>query len=427
MNTQSQSRSEAPHSGRRLIRTAAVADAAGTLAAPGAILLGDGRIIAAGSPKVIGDVAGAIVEDLPREIVIPALVNTHAHLDLTHIGPIPLEGGFTEWVDRVRAERARSPDDIAASVMEGVRLARAGGTAMVGDIAGVRSTVPTQALRGSGLGGASFLEVFGVGRTQAAAIEFLRSAAATTPQLAAGVRLGVQPHAPYSCGPEVYRTAASLGLPLSTHLAETRDELEFVATGSGPLAEMLKRIGVWDDSITGFGMHPIDHVARSIARSARPMLAAHLNYLDDRHLGLLARDSISVAYCPRASAYFGHTGHRYRDMLAAGANVALGTDSMLCLDTPDRIGVLDEMRLLHRRDAADPLTLLAMATVNGAKALGVRDALVTIRAGESAGLLALPIDRTPASATDALAQALQRDDPPRWLLGPVAGKDAWFR
>src|SRR5262245_18903468 len=110
MNTQSQSRSEAPRSGKRLIRAAAIADAAGTLAAPGAILLDGGRIIAAGSPQVIGAVTGASVEDLPREIVIPALVNAHAHLDLTHIGPIALKGDFTEWVDRVRAERATTAE-----------------------------------------------------------------------------------------------------------------------------------------------------------------------------------------------------------------------------------------------------------------------------------------------------------------------------
>lgn len=413
---------------RRLIRAAAIADAAGTLAAPGAVLIEDGRIVASGSPQSIGsagDAGDAMEEVLPGEIVIPALVNAHAHLDLTHMGPQPQTGDFAAWVDRVRSGRARSPEAIAASVREGIRLSRAGGTAIVGDIAGVRSIVPTQTLRDAGMAAVSYLEVFGIGNTQAATIEFLKAATASQPGIDAGVRFGLQPHAPYSCGPDVYRAVAAMGLPLSTHLAETRDELEFVASATGPLADMLGRIGVWDDSITGFGRHSIDHITNLLGD--HPLLAAHLNYLDDRHVELLARRKITVAYCPRASAYFGHVNHRYRDMLAAGVNVALGTDSILCLGTADRISVLDEMRLLHRRDATDPMTLLAMTTINGARVLGTRESLVTLKPGESAGLLALPVGDAPTSAHEAMVQAMKRDDPPRWVLGPIAGRNEWFQ
>ena len=141
----------------------------------------------------------------------------------------------------------------------------------------------------------------------------------------------------------------------------------------------------------------------------------------------MARRKIGVAYCPRASAYFGHANHRYRDMLGAGVNVALGTDSILCLGTADRISVLDEMRLLHRRDATDPMTLLAMTTIKGARVLGTRESLVTLKPGESAGLLALRIGDAPTSAHEAMVQAMKRDDPPRWVLGPIAGRNEWFQ
>ncbi len=426
MNPHSQSPVTAAHRARRrLILAAAIADAAGTQAAPGAILIEGDRILASGSPQSIGGAGDAVEEALPRAIVIPALVNAHAHLDLTHMGPQPPTRDFAAWVEQVRAGRARSLEAIAASVCEGVRLSRAGGTAIVGDIAGARSTVPTQTLRESGMAAVSYLEVFGIGRTQAAAIEFLDAAARSQSAIDAGVRLGLQPHAPYSCGPEVYRAAAALGLPLSTHLAETCAEREFITSASGPLADMLKRIGVWDDSITGFGAHPIDHIANLLGD--HPLLAAHLNDLDDRHIDLLARRKISVAYCPRASAYFGHANHRYREMLAAGVNVALGTDSILCLDTADRISVLDEMRLLHHCDATDPLTILHMATINGARALGVRESLVTLKPGESVGLLALQVDDSFTSARDAMISALKRDNPPQWVLGPIAGRNVWFQ
>lgn len=416
---------------RRVIRAAAVADAAGTLLAPGVVVVEGDRVIAVGEPSQIGVVADSTVDNLSDAIVIPALINAHAHLDLTHLGPQPYDGDFTRWVDLVRAGRARDDAAIAASVRQGVRLARAGGTAAVGDIAGARSTTPTRALVESGLAGVSFLEVFGVGRTQAAAIDNMRSTAASMNAdltlRESGVRFGIQPHAPYSCGPDVYRAAAALGLPLSTHLAETTQELEFVRTGTGPLAEMLKRIGVWDDSVGGFGSHPVEHIANLVGD--RSVLAAHVNYAGDQQAATLARSRVTVAYCPRASAYFGHpTGHRYREWLSSGINVALGTDSILCLDTADRISVLDEMCLLHRRDATDALTLLRMATINGAQALGLRESLFTVAgdAGQCAGLLALSLGATIGDAREALAHALGRTDPPRWVLGPIAGSKSWF-
>ena len=82
-------------------------------------------------------------------------------------------------------------------------------------------------------------------------------------------------------------------------------------------------------------------------------------------------------------------------MLDAGINVALGTDSIVCLpaDQCNRLSVLDEMGFLHQRDGTDPLTLLRMATVNGARALGVDENLVTLRPGPSAGLMRMDLER----------------------------------
>jgi cytosine/adenosine deaminase-related metal-dependent hydrolase len=93
----------------------------------------------------------------------------------------------------------------------------------------------------------------------------------------------------------------------------------------------------------------------------------------------------------------------------------MGTDSLLCLDTPERISVLDEMRFLHRRDGTDPYVLLGMATVNGAQALGIDVEPVTFRPGATAGVLACAID--PDSDVDPLVQVMQRDDPPEWVAG----------
>jgi len=402
--------------GRVLIRAATVADAEHAWT-PGVILLDDGHVVAAGAPSEVGAMADVVTIDRPDDAIVPALVNAHAHLDLTHIGPLPPPASFVAWIDVVRDRRATSADEIARSVRQGVELSRRGGTALVGDIGGAGSLVPYRTLWQAGLPGVSYLEVFGMGRGQAAAVQRLHSALADAADDDGPVRLGIQPHAPYSCGLEVYRAAADLDAPMATHLAETLEELTFVRTGEGPMADLLQRLGVWDETIVGLGEHPVDALADVLER--RPVLAAHLNYVETAHLERLAGWPVTVAYCPRASAYFGHPhgdhpGHRYREMLDAGINVALGTDSILCLDTPDRISVLDEMRLLLQRDGTAPRRLLAMGTVNGARGLGVASSLVTFDEGPLLGAIAIP----GATGSSPLASALRSGRPPIWVAGP---------
>lgn len=411
---------------RVLVRAAFIVDARGVLASPGAALVEDGRILAAGTPQAVGAVPDAKLLDRPGAAVIPALVNAHAHLDLSHIGLVKYGGSFIEWIKEVRARRAMTEQAIAESMERGIALSRRGGTAIVGDIAGVSSSVPMRLLREQGLAGISFMEVFGLGARHGLAIEAIRRAVDRGPARQSGVALGIQPHAPYSCAAAVFEFAADTGLPVSTHLAETTDEIEFTKRAAGPFAAMLKEFGVWDDSIAGSGLHPVEHLASALARSR--WLAAHGNYLEPRHIPLLRSVGASVAYCPRASAYFGHPErglppHPYRELHAAGVNVALGTDSLLCLDTPDRISVLDEVRFLHRRDGTDASALLAMATVNGAKALGFQESLVSLRPGLTAGLLAVELG--PGSRSD-LEGMMKSASPPEWVAGPFTPSDEWF-
>ncbi|MHC4141637.1 MAG: amidohydrolase family protein [Planctomycetota bacterium] len=396
-----------------LIHAARIVDGRGGPRGPGAVLLDGGRIVAAGTPAAVGRPADAELLDVPDAVVMPALVNAHCHLDLTDLGMPDFNGDFVAWIDAVRCRRPTQAEAVAAAVRRGIGLCRDGGTGLVGDIAGGASAQPAHEMAAAALGGVSFLEVIGIGRAEPAALEAVARIPVSCP--AEGpVRVGVSPHAPYSCGPAVYRAAADLGLPLSTHLAETPEELQFVETAEGPLADFLDRLGLLDESTGAARSHPIDHVAEVLA--TRPVLAAHVNYVDERHLALLAGWRTTVAYCPRASAYFGRPPHRYRAMIDAGINVALGTDGFMCLDTPVRISVLDEMRLLYRRDGTDPATLLRMATTAGAEGLGFEPGLVTLEPGSVIGLIAAPFDRM--SAWDPLRQVLTRDDSPHWIAGP---------
>jgi len=404
----------------RVYKADAVIDAAGTRAAPGAVALIGGRVLAAGEPAAVVERAGeaADARELPGRVLAPGLVNAHAHLDLTEVGPRPYEGDFVAWLRAVTAARPKRDTALAKAVDRGAGLSAAAGVMTVGDIAA--SPAATAALERSSLRGVSYVEQFGIG------IDFLSAEQEVHDQLArwaeteeaGGVTIGLQPHAPYSAGPAVYELAADAnvrdGRPISTHLAESAEELQFVAEGDGPFRDLLEELGKWRPAYRGLyseGLHPVNWLMRSDALAEPPekrphWLCAHCNYVGDRQIERLAAFGASVAYCPRASDYFGHRDHRYRDMLDAGVNVCLGTDSIVCHGT---LSILDEMRHLHRRDGTDPTLLLAMATVNGMRALELEPADATFAPGARPGLVAIRYDA--AAGVDPLRSVLAADGP----------------
>ncbi|MCC6677043.1 MAG: amidohydrolase family protein [Phycisphaerales bacterium] len=359
---------------------------------------------------------------LPTSILIPPFINTHTHLDLTHIGPRPHDpaAGFIGFVELVRASRACSEEEITASVLRGAELSLRAGVVAVGDIAGAPrgepQFSPARALASTPLGGVSFIEFFGIGKGEARGFERLDQITSEAGRAGPGgrIRLGLQPHATNTVSPRLYaragRVASELGLPICTHLAETPEERAFIAEAGGPQRELLERLGIWDDSMLadiGLGRSPIAHLAEILPMAK--WLAVHINDCGDADLEILARSRVSVAYCPRASAYFGAERtfgpHRYRDLIRAGVPVALGTDSIINLpagaDAPGGPGlsVLEEMRFLHARDGVDPLILLAMGTINAARALNMDERAFAFGPGASpAGLVAVDIADGPASA-----------------------------
>lgn len=427
-----------------ILLAGALADDRGVIAAPASILLrlpGDGpaesggvsTILEVGRPERVRCLApvGARTLDLRDALLIPGMVNAHAHLDLTSVGPLPFDAsrGFAGWIAEVRARRATDDDAIAASVLEGIARSRAGGVVAVGDIAGAWSETPWRTLLDSPMLGVSYVECFGLGDAGADAADRLAGIIERlhNEHLAAGkpgrVSIGIQPHAPYSAGRLLYERACELadrlGTPLATHLAESLAERELVTLGTGPIRAALESFGVWDDTVAaefGVARSPVEHLASTLAR--RPWLVAHANDCSGEDIDLLARVGATVVYCPRAGEYFGHARevgpHRYREMLERGVAVALGTDSTISLppDHADRLGVLDDARLLRRRDGADPRTLIRMTTTAAAYTLGLPPDLFRFTPGPIAGIAAL---RNAPATSDPVAWLFESDSLPTLL------------
>ena len=105
-------------------------------------------------------------------------------------------------------------------------------------------------------------------------------------------------------------------------------------------------------------------------------LLAHVNYCEDDELQLLANGRASVVYCPRTHAYFGHPPHRWREMLAMGINVAVGTDSR---GSSPNLNLVDDLRLLHRlAPEVSPERIWEMGTTHSATAIGCAESCGTL-------------------------------------------------
>jgi cytosine/adenosine deaminase-related metal-dependent hydrolase len=347
--------------------------------------------------------------DLGEVAVLPGLVNAHTHLDLTGLrGQCPPTSDFTGWLRAViRHRRAVAQEQIEADIRAGLAESLRHGTTLLGDIAAQGQSWPV--LENAPIRSVVFYELIGL--TQERADEALESALdwlmvdPTTKKC----RPGLSPHAPYSVRGSMFRGAGLLARVmnsrLAVHLAESRDELELLHHQRGPFVTFLKELGVWDAD----GLAAAPEQVMELCGRATEKLFIHCNYLSSS-VSLPPRST--VIYCPRTHAAFGHTRHPFREMMARGIRVALGTDSLA--SNPD-LSVLAEIRFLHEHRPDLPGdVLLRLATLSGAEALGWADKTGSLEPGKSADLVVVPL--APGTDADPYERLLASDLPVERVL-----------
>jgi cytosine/adenosine deaminase-related metal-dependent hydrolase len=198
---------------------------------------------------------------------------------------------------------------------------------------------------------------------------------------------GLSPHAPYTVHGDLLTAAIELAQkhrkPLAMHLAESREEIQLLATSRGPFRDLLEERGWWEPGAIPVGARPLDYL-RSLARVERS-LVIHGNYLDADEIDFLAArgEGMSVVFCPRTHLFFRHEAYPLRAMLERGVRVALGTDSRA--SNPD-LDLRQEMRQVIDRHGVAPEQALRLGTVAGAAALGLWYERGTIANGRIADL-----------------------------------------
>jgi cytosine/adenosine deaminase-related metal-dependent hydrolase len=384
-------------------RAAWVLPIAGAVIRDGWVAVDGDRVAACGNGADVpgGSAAPAPFGEAPFAI-LPALVNAHTHLELSHMrGMIPPSGSFAEWMTvLVQLRRERTDPEapqILSAVRDAIAQARDSGTGLVGDIS---NTLVTVALLGeAGMAGRVFHEVLGFNLPDAAAVVRTgcdRVAAATA---GAAVRVNITPHAPYSVSPAMFEEiervlAEAADAVVSVHLGESPEEIVFLRSGAGGIRTALERIGAWDPGWQAPGCGPVEYMQRFGLLTPR-LLAVHGVQFEDDDLARLKSAGGTLVTCPRSNRWTGVGDPDVARFYRSGIRVAVGTDSLASVADLNMFAELARIRTLAPQVPA--ATILESATRIGAEALGFGKDYGTIEPGKKAALIAV---RLPADAVD---------------------------
>jgi len=390
--------------------------------------------------------------DQEDAILLPGFVNCHTHLELTDLeGKIPPQGSFGRWLNQLVGKTLRwNKNKFTRSAARGLKLSLASGTTLLADIS--YFGYDYDVLKNAPLRKILFLEAidFNPATVAKTAAELerklleIKKITEDEAQTADGGRqtadflLGLAPHSPYTACAAFYqeclKMAGRLTLPISTHLAETEEEREFLMKGTGDFARRLSSIrslrmrrpiragrmgrkaqvvNTWRPPWSIRGTSPIKYM-HSLGYLDFPLVIAHGNFLDEEDIALLERSPASVIYCPSSHKYFGHPPHPFPRLLARGVNVALGTDS---LASGQGLSMLDEMKIVSRDyKEISPESILKMGTIRGARALGLADKVGSLEVGKEADLVAFALP----NSSHPLEELLSHEGDPIFTM--VGGK-----
>jgi cytosine/adenosine deaminase-related metal-dependent hydrolase len=340
--------------------------------------------------------------DLPERplgdvVLMPGLVDAHCHLEWSLLEGLLPSAGFGSWLRAFLPIRERmAPDDHAVAARYGALRALKAGTTTVADSGPMGAGA--DALKEMGLAGIVHLEAFGR-ESGDKAREMARATAARILELEADagprIALGLSPHAPYTVGPEFWKALAENAdlakRPWATHLAESPDETRLLSHDEGPLADLFRDNGWQPGRWTGSGGGSVSRVHAGGGLRAG-LVAAHCVRLDPSDPEMLARMGVAVAHCPESNSRLRCGRAPVEALVAAGVAVGIGTDS------PASAGLYDvraEARAVAREAEAagvaapDAATLVTMATLGGAMALGLDREIGSLEAGKRCDLVAV--------------------------------------
>jgi 5-methylthioadenosine/S-adenosylhomocysteine deaminase len=319
---------------------------------------------------------------------MPGLINTHSHLELPDLLNKIKTSEFTDWIlNLIRLKKQLAKMDYAAAAKENTHALIRSGTTTVGEICthGVSPAI----IRKSRLRAVVFFEI--ITMSQNAAPPHL------IPIVKGGmgklIQFGYSPHATYTVSEPALRAISQFShkknIRLAMHIAESKEEILLLHRKKSGLEELYRFAG-WDIGRAPHGDSSIEYLKR-IGFLSPNLLAVHAVQVSDEDIVIIKKSNVSVAHCPRSNKETSVGRMPLRKFIDAGVIVGLGTDSLASSPT---LNLWDEMRYayqIHRRSGVSAEDIFRLATINGAKALGLDKDIGTLEPGKKADIIAVSI------------------------------------
>ncbi|MHB9002748.1 MAG: amidohydrolase family protein [Coriobacteriia bacterium] len=372
----------------------------------GAVLVRDGEIVE------IGDAAAMRVahpseefRDFGQAALMPGFVDLHNHLEYAAMRGLVDDLPYARWKLQLKDYESRfGLEDWDDSALLGVMEAIRSGITTVADTTNTGASL--RAVQQAGLRAFVYREVSTMDKSRIGDVmtradeDLTEWGSSVDPNM---VTRGISPHSAYSCHPELYRAVADYAtehdMPITTHLAGSREEWEFVKYGSSALGQEYRER--WGDEIPWLptGVSPVRYVLQWGLFDAPNVLAVHCTQVDDADLEILRSRDVAVAFCPRCNAKLGMGIAPVRKMLHSGMRVGIGTDSPAMTNNLD---VFDEMRvglLLQRAVDAhqqfhNARKFVKLATYDAARALRAEGRIGSLEPGKVADIIAVDLSRS---------------------------------
>ena len=362
--------------------------------------------------------------DLGESVLLPGIINTHTHLELTAMRGFLEDLCFNDWIDKLRSSRKEALTDemLLDSARYGIVEGLHAGITTYADTCA--AGLVFDAMLELGVRGIMFQETFGSAPEQSeSAMEVLKERVAELKKKETDlVRVGISPHAPYTISDDLYaataRYARESGLRMGLHIAESESETRIVCSADGPFAIEWNVRGL---PLAPRARTPVELLEKTGCLATSPLLIHCVN-LDAEDIETIARHKCSVAHCPASNAKFGHGISPVADLIAAGVTVGLGSDSVASNNRMDileeaRLAILFQRAIKKTERAFTAQQALEMATIGGARALRIDDKVGSLEVGKEADFAAFSLDAARVTPVGDIVAA---------ILFAVAGTPAHF-
>lgn len=377
----------------------------------GVVRFDGGRLVEVGPGRAENHFAEAAI--------VPGFVNAHTHLEYANYAGFGDGMPFGPWIRTHIARKARLDAEgmLAVARLGALECLRSGVTT-VADYS--FSGAAARAAADTGLRAIVYLEVFAVDPADA---ERQWTEKRATVEKTPLVRIGISPHAPYTCSLATYRFCLSLGVPVGTHLAESPNETDWLLHGRGLLGEIGALL------VPSPGKRPVAALEPVLGPE---LLCAHCVEADEADIALLAARDVPVAHCPRSNALLGCGVAPLTALRAAGVRVGLGTDSPASTPSFDlfeelRAAVYAARARERRADALGATEALELATIQSARALRLDAEVGTLTAGKRADLTVVSLAGSPYHPVEDPAAAVVFGGSPDRVLETIVDGQTRYR